>query len=42
VAFDSRTAPKLPDIAWTPPLPPHSVENVDATEILLFTVEVKK
>ena len=39
--FDSRTAARLPEIAWTPPLPPHSVENVGETEILLFTVEVK-
>lgn len=41
VLFDSRTAAKLPELAWTPPLTPHSIENVGETEILLFTVEVK-
>ena len=41
VLFDSRTAAKLPEIAWMPPLPPHSVENVGSSEILLVSVEVK-
>ena len=42
--FDSRTAgppQETPDFAWTPPLPPHSVENIGSAEILLLTVELK-
>jgi hypothetical protein len=27
---------------WTPPLPPHSVENIGSTEILLITTELKE
>lgn len=42
--FDSRTAgapPEKPAAQWTPPLPPHSVENVGNSEILLIFVELK-
>lgn len=43
--FDSRTvgsAPKEPVAQWTPPLPPHSIENIGDTEILLISTEVKE
>jgi hypothetical protein len=42
--FDSRSAgasQKAPDVVSTPPLPPHSVENVGASEIHILTVELK-
>jgi quercetin dioxygenase-like cupin family protein len=42
--FDSRTAgppPEKPAAQWTPPLPPHSVENIGNSEILLISVELK-
>jgi hypothetical protein len=42
--FDSRTVgppPRDPVAQWTPPLPPHSVENIGGTEILLITTELK-
>lgn len=42
--FDSRTAaptPPGPLVQWTPPLPPHSVENIGDSEILLISVELK-
>ncbi|MGA3292400.1 MAG: hypothetical protein ABSE45_00305 [Candidatus Acidiferrales bacterium] len=42
--FDSRTAgppPREPIAQWTPPLPPHSVENVGDSEILLISTELK-
>jgi len=44
LTFDSRTAgapQKAPDVVWTPPLPPHSVENIGASEIHIVTVESK-
>lgn len=43
--FDSRTAgppPKVPVTQWVPPLPPHSVENIGAVEILLISTELKE
>jgi hypothetical protein len=43
--FDSRTAgppPKEPVAQWTPPLAPHSIENIGDTEILLISTEVKE
>jgi hypothetical protein len=43
--FDSRKAgpgQSASGAVWTPPLPPHSVENTGTTEILLFTVELKR
>jgi len=42
--FDSRTVgppPKEPVTQWTPPLPPHSIENIGSIEILLISTEVK-
>ena len=42
--FDSRTAgvaQKAFDVVWTPPLPPHSVENIGAAEIHVLLVELK-
>ena len=27
--------------AWVPPMPPHTVENVDSTEIRLLNIELK-
>jgi quercetin dioxygenase-like cupin family protein len=42
--FDSRTAgasQQAPDVVWTPPLPPHSVENIGASEIHVLMVELK-
>ncbi len=45
VLFDSRTAgppPQEPVVNWTPPLPPHSIENIGGREILLITTELKQ
>ena len=45
LTFDSRASgsgQSAPDVAWTPPLPPHSVENVGTAEILLVSVELKR
>ena len=42
--FDSRTvgpAPSEPLVQWVPPLPPHSVENIGTTEIVLISAELK-
>src|SRR5271154_5586962 len=45
VLTDSRepelAARPVPRAVWTPPMPPHSVENIGTTEILLYTVELK-
>lgn len=43
--LDSRSLTsqeKPPAIQWLGPIPPHSVENVGGSEILLLTVEVKE
>ncbi len=43
--FDSRTVgppPAAPAAQWTPPLPPHSVENIGNAEIFLITTELKE
>jgi len=43
--FDSRTLgppPAKPFAQWTPPLPPHSVENIGGNEILLISTELKE
>ena len=43
--FDSRAVgppPKEPLVQWVPPLPPHSVENLGTTEILLISAELKQ
>jgi hypothetical protein len=45
VLLDSRNAgspPKVPSVQWLEPLPPHTVENVGQSEILLFVVELKE
>jgi hypothetical protein len=42
--FDSRTMgppPATPTAQWTEALPPHSVENIGNTEIVLITTELK-
>jgi len=42
--FDSRTAgqpPRHPIAQWSPPLPPHSIENIGSDEIFLLTTELK-
>jgi hypothetical protein len=42
--FDSRSMgppPDKPTTQWTPPLPPHSVENIGTNEILLISTELK-
>ena len=44
VIFDSRddgSAPKIPSVVWCRPLPPHSVENVGAAELLVLSIELK-
>ena len=43
--FDSRTAgppPATATVQWTDALPPHSVENVGNSEILLIATELKE
>ena len=43
--FDSRSMEPPPDkplAQWTPPLPPHSVENIGTNEILLISTELKE
>jgi hypothetical protein len=45
VLVDSRKAggpPQVPSVQWLEPLPPHTVENVGDSEILLFIVELKE
>jgi hypothetical protein len=45
VLFDSRKAgalPKTPAVEWVGPLPPHSIENVGTSVVLLLTVELKR
>jgi hypothetical protein len=47
ILLDSRITPSqtqspLPSTHWSPPLPPHSVENVGKTEIRVVSVEIKK
>jgi len=42
--FDSRSVGPPPDkplAQWTPPLPPHTVENIGSNEILLISTELK-
>ena len=44
VIFDSREAgspPRIPSVVWCEPLPPHSVENVGASELLVLSIELK-
>jgi hypothetical protein len=43
--LDTRVTPfpsPRPPAEWLPPLPPHSIENLGATEIRLRTVESKR
>lgn len=45
VMLDSRTLPanaNPPDAAWTPPFPPHSLENIGDSEIRVIAVELKQ
>ena len=37
----SQTQSPSPSTHWSPPLPPHSVENVGETEIRVVSVEIK-
>ncbi|MGZ8717369.1 MAG: cupin domain-containing protein [Gaiellaceae bacterium] len=44
VLTDTRAADALPEPGtafWTPALPPHTVENVDSSEIRLLNIELK-
>ncbi len=43
VVADSRTGKKLPEggALWSPPLAPHTLENVGRTELRAISVEVK-
>ncbi len=44
VTLDSRTVPalaKAPQALWTPPLVPHSLENVGRTDLRVISVELK-
>jgi hypothetical protein len=42
ILLDTRSArSKLPEFAWSDPLPPHSIENVGGAEIRLIMVELK-
>jgi mannose-6-phosphate isomerase-like protein (cupin superfamily) len=42
VVVDSRVAGHSPPmVMWSPPLPPHSLENVGSTEIRVISVELK-
>jgi hypothetical protein len=38
----SGTPPETGTTVWVAPMPPHSVENVDSTEIRLLNVELKR
>ncbi len=43
--FDSRSVGPLPTkplAQWTPPLAPHSIENIGPNEILLISTELKE
>ena len=44
VVMDSRALPSRPksgDILWSPPLQPHSIENVGDTELRVIAIELK-
>jgi hypothetical protein len=44
VVIDTRTTGELPARSatlWSEPLPPHSLENVGETELLVLMVELK-
>lgn len=45
VILDSRTAESLkvpPAVLWSPPLPPHSLENVGEQTLRVISVELKE
>lgn len=45
VLFDTRTAdaePRVSDVLWSDPFPPHSLENVGDSELRVIMVEVKR
>jgi hypothetical protein len=45
VTYDTRNEPpeqNTPGVIWSPPLPPHSVENIGAAEIHIVSVEIKQ
>jgi predicted metal-dependent enzyme (double-stranded beta helix superfamily) len=43
VTFDSRANPTAPpQILWSPPLPPHTLENVGADAIHIVSIEIKE
>ena len=45
VILDSRAMPQLsesPVALWSPPLPPHSLENVGTADIHVISVELKQ
>jgi hypothetical protein len=44
IVLDSRTMPQLassPGTLWSPPLGPHTLENVGTTELRVIAVEIK-
>jgi hypothetical protein len=44
VLLDTRITGQMPDVGqgvWSPPLPPHYVENVGSDEIRVISVELK-
>jgi hypothetical protein len=45
VVLDSRTMPQLassPGTLWSPPLGPHTLENVGTTDLRVIAVEIKQ
>lgn len=43
VVLDTRAVPMTPpQVAWSPALPPHTLENVGATDIHIICVELKR
>ena len=44
VLFDTRAAdaaPRVSDVLWSDPFPPHSLENVGDAELRVIMVEIK-
>ena len=44
VVLDSRTVPQLadpPPVLWSAPLPPHTLENIGASDLHVLSVELK-
>jgi hypothetical protein len=45
VLLDTRAADALPELntaAWTAPFPPHTLENVDTSELRVLDIELKR